>query len=160
MAAAPQLLPQLQVLAAAPQLLPQLQVLAAAPQLLPQLQVLAAAPQLLPQLRPLRLRLASESVVGWAVTGERVQVSGVQESWVMVATLDLDWKYQGRGSGRLQGAGCSRQARFQFSSVHFTSLHFSSVQDGIYATGKAHMRSTLSLRSVPNVAFETVPMLV
>ena len=32
--------------------------------------------------------------------------------------------------------------------------------DGIYAFGKAHMRSTASLRSSPNVAFETVPMLV
>ena len=33
---------------------------------------------------------------------------------------------------------------------------FSSVQDGIYAL----MLSTLSLRSFPNVAFETVPMFV
>ena len=32
----------------------------------------------------------------------------------------------------------------------------SSVQGGIYALGKAHMRSTSSLRSSPNVAFETV----
>ena len=37
---------------------------------------------------------------------------------------------------------------------------FSSVQGGIYALGKAHMRSTPSLRSFPNVAFETVPMIV
>ena len=37
---------------------------------------------------------------------------------------------------------------------------FSSVQDGIYALGKAHMHSTQSLRSFPNVAFETVPMFV
>ena len=37
---------------------------------------------------------------------------------------------------------------------------FSSVQDGIYALRKAHMRSTPSLRSFPNVALETVPMLV
>jgi len=35
---------------------------------------------------------------------------------------------------------------------------FSSVQDGIYALGKAHMRSTPSLRSFPNLAFETVPV--
>ena len=41
----------------------------------------------------------------------------------------------------------------------FTSK-FSSVQDGIYVLGKAHMRSTLSLRSFPSVAFETVPVLV
>ena len=37
-------------------------------------------------------------------------------------------------------------------------FQFSSVQDGIYALGKAHMRSTPSLRSFPNVAFETVPV--
>ena len=37
---------------------------------------------------------------------------------------------------------------------------FSSVQDGNYAFGKAHMRSTPSLRSFPSVAFETVPMFV
>ena len=35
-----------------------------------------------------------------------------------------------------------------------------SVQDGIYALGKAHMRSTPSPRIFPNVAFETVPMFV
>ena len=35
---------------------------------------------------------------------------------------------------------------------------FSSIQDGIYTLGKAHMRSTPSLRSFPNIAFETVPM--
>ena len=37
---------------------------------------------------------------------------------------------------------------------------FTSVQDGIYVIGKAHMRSTLSLRSFPNVSFEMVPMFV
>ena len=37
------------------------------------------------------------------------------------------------------------------------AAQFSSVQDGIYALGKAHMRSTPSLRNVPNFAFETVP---
>ena len=31
---------------------------------------------------------------------------------------------------------------------------------GIYALGKTHMHSTRSLRSFPNVAFETVPMFV
>ena len=42
----------------------------------------------------------------------------------------------------------------QFSSVQF--------QDGMYALGKAHMRSTPRLSGVsPSVvAFETVPMLV
>ena len=39
-------------------------------------------------------------------------------------------------------------------------VQFSSVQDGIYALEKAHMHSTPSLRSVPKVAFETVPMFV
>ena len=48
----------------------------------------------------------------------------------------------------------------QFSTVQFSSVQFSSVQDYIYALGKAHMRSTQSLRSFPNVALETVPMLV
>ena len=42
-----------------------------------------------------------------------------------------------------------------------TSRHqFSSVQDGIYALGKAHMHSTPSLRRFPNVAFETVPVYI
>ena len=35
-------------------------------------------------------------------------------------------------------------------------MQFSSVQDGIYALGKAHMRSNPSFRSFPNTAFETV----
>ena len=39
-------------------------------------------------------------------------------------------------------------------------VQFSSVQDGIYALGKAHMRSTSSLRSFPNVVFKTVPTFV
>ena len=37
-------------------------------------------------------------------------------------------------------------------------LKYSTVRGGIYALGKAHMRSTPSLRSFPNVAFVTVPM--
>ena len=41
-----------------------------------------------------------------------------------------------------------------------TIVQFSSVQDGIYALGKTHMRSTSSFRSFPNVAFGTVPMFV
>ena len=41
-----------------------------------------------------------------------------------------------------------------------TSLSLSSVQYGTYALGKSHMRSTPSLTSFPNVAFETVPMFV
>ena len=35
----------------------------------------------------------------------------------------------------------------------------SSVQDGSFALGKAHMCCTSSLGSFPNVAFETVPVL-
>ena len=38
-------------------------------------------------------------------------------------------------------------------------VQFGSVPDGIFALGKAHMRSTPSLRSFPNVAFETVAVL-
>ena len=45
---------------------------------------------------------------------------------------------------------------FEFSA----ESQFSSVQDGIYALGKAHMRSTPCLRSFPTVAFETFPMFV
>ena len=41
-----------------------------------------------------------------------------------------------------------------------SSVQFNSVQHGIYALGEAHMRSTPSLRSIPNVAIETVPMFV
>ena len=37
-----------------------------------------------------------------------------------------------------------------------SSKQFSSVQGGIYALGKAHVRSTASLRSFHNVAFQTV----
>ena len=33
-------------------------------------------------------------------------------------------------------------------------------EDGIYALGKAHMHSPPSLRSFPNVVFETVPMFI
>ena len=35
-------------------------------------------------------------------------------------------------------------------------VQFSSVQGGIYVPGKAHMRSTPSLRRFPNVALEMV----
>ena len=38
--------------------------------------------------------------------------------------------------------------------------NFNSVQDGISVLGKAYMLSTLSLRSFPNVTFETVPMFI
>ena len=48
----------------------------------------------------------------------------------------------------------------QYVATTTSSVQFSSVQDGIHAAGKAHMRSTPSLRRFRNVAFETVPMLV
>ena len=41
---------------------------------------------------------------------------------------------------------------------NYMSVKFSSVQGGIYALGKAHIRSASSLRIVPNIAFETVPV--
>ena len=47
----------------------------------------------------------------------------------------------------------------KFSSVQFSSVRFKVVIAGSYALGKAHMRSTPSLRSVPKVALETVPKL-
>ena len=34
----------------------------------------------------------------------------------------------------------------------------SSVQDGVHALGKAHLCSTQSLRNLPSVAFETIPV--
>ena len=42
-------------------------------------------------------------------------------------------------------------------SYDVSSVQFSSVQDGISARGKAHMRFIPSLGSFPGVAFETVP---
>ena len=54
------------------------------------------------------------------------------------------------GTKRVQ-LGCSKHQPLQFSSV----------QDGIYALVKAHMRSTPSLKSFPSVVtLERVPMLV
>ena len=62
---------------------------------------------------------------------------------------------------------CQHSGRFisvQSFSCHIYSkmlvFWFSSIQDGIYALGKTHMRSTPSLTSFPNVAFETVPVFV
>ena len=68
-------------------------------------------------------------------------------------------KKQQRHSGKW------RYKRHDFSIVvvHLPQLRrtldpipFGDVEDGIYALGKAHMRSTPSLRRFPNVAFETV----
>ena len=46
------------------------------------------------------------------------------------------------------------------SSVRFGSVQFSSVQEGIYAPGKAHVWSIRSIRGFPNAGLETVPMFV
>ena len=48
----------------------------------------------------------------------------------------------------------------KYSSGESSSIQLSSFQINIYALGKAHMRSAPSLRSFPNVAFETAPMFV
>ena len=39
------------------------------------------------------------------------------------------------------------------------NVEFSSAENAIYARGKAHMRTTPSLRSFANFAFKTVPTL-
>ena len=43
-----------------------------------------------------------------------------------------------------------------YSHDEFSSIHFSSVQDGIYERRKAHMRSTPFVRRFLNVFFKTV----
>ena len=55
---------------------------------------------------------------------------------------------------------CRRVWRSVYPARFCVPVYPSSVQDGIYALGKARMRSTLSVRSFPIVAFETVPMSV
>ena len=68
--------------------------------------------------------------------------------------------------GALSNRGLSTQSTHFVRSPHysglpagqlrqFSSIQFRSVQDGIYALGKAYVRSAPSLRSFPNVAFET-----
>ena len=47
-----------------------------------------------------------------------------------------------------------------FCPLCLLPIQFISVQDDIYALGKAHMRSTPSLRIFPNIAFKTLPMFV
>ena len=58
------------------------------------------------------------------------------------------------------GIQSSRNIAMILAQSGTAAYSLSSVQDGIYAIGKAHMRSIPSLRSFPNVAFETVPMFV
>ena len=62
---------------------------------------------------------------------------------------------------RQKGGQClpwDRLVRFHWRFLYETmiSVQFSTVQDGINALGKAHMRSTPSLKSLPNFALETV----
>ena len=63
-------------------------------------------------------------------------------------------------SGQLDCCAHPSLKNKQKTKQHFIRIQFSSVQDGIYALGKAHLCSTPSLRSFPNVAFETVPLFV
>jgi len=49
---------------------------------------------------------------------------------------------------------CETKPTLKHRVSHNSSVQLSLVQDGIYALGKAHMRSTPSLRSFSNVAFE------
>ena len=64
-------------------------------------------------------------------------------------------------TGVMRSQECTGKLReatfFIIHSVQFTSVQFKMVS---MQSGKAHMRSTPSLRSFPNVALETVPMLV
>ena len=54
----------------------------------------------------------------------------------------------------VKGNSCRQLVRSVFfSSVRVSSVQFSSRLDGIYALGKAHMRSTPSLGSFPSAAF-------
>ena len=54
--------------------------------------------------------------------------------------------------------GSHRELNSPLLQLFLSSVQFSSVQDGIYGLGKAHMRSTPSVRRFPNVAFEMVPI--
>ena len=49
---------------------------------------------------------------------------------------------------------------FRTLAVICFRFYFTSVQNGVYSLGKAHMRSIPSLRRFPNVPFETVSMFV
>ena len=61
----------------------------------------------------------------------------------------------GSGKGR---ARWWKWASFLLAHSHGDrSVQFSSVEDGLYALGKAHMRSTPPLSNFPSVALETVP---
>ena len=49
---------------------------------------------------------------------------------------------------------------FQSAQISILAATHISVQNGIYALGKAHMRTTLSLSSYSNIDLETVAMFV
>ena len=75
---------------------------------------------------------------------------------------EIYYKYRtlGRGTATTAGNLKHREGDFYRCVASDGSVEFSSVQDDINALGKTHMRFTPSLRSFPNVAFETVPMFV
>ena len=68
------------------------------------------------------------------------------------------------------GAEPSKRQRRQLPAIdkdldsvqraRFASVQFSSVQDGVYALGKAHMHLPLVSQKFPIVAFETVPVFI
>ena len=66
--------------------------------------------------------------------------------------------------GRFKMYRQNRKFGTNYHTVHvgiiIIIIIINSVQVGIYALGKAHMRSTPFLRGFPNFAFETVPMFV
>ena len=51
-------------------------------------------------------------------------------------------------------------ANLNVSWLKLVETEFSSIQDGVYALGKAHMRTTPFPRNFPNAALETVVMFV
>ena len=78
--------------------------------------------------------------------------------WLRASAGSVLWLYRYRTARQLRYGLC-RQLRYSL----WSSDLISSVQDGIYVLGKAHMRSAPSLRGFPNVvfhAFETVPLFV
>ena len=77
-------------------------------------------------------------------------------------TLNTCVTHSATPGGQMRSQALAKEFSTLASSevFRFSSVQFSSVQDGIYELGKAHMRSAPSLRSFPSVAREPVPMLV
>ena len=55
---------------------------------------------------------------------------------------------------------CQRRHRIRVKEITEQIVQFSSVQDGIYGLGIAHMRSTPSVRRFPYFAFQMIPVFV